>query len=362
MPTPRRSVVLFEAMVENPNRALRESKFWSEPVCRRWLDRVDDLVHSDRRKARAAGILGVRLALRIVQAQSRRRIRNRCVLALAVAVLASVHRADGNLERARVLLSRAEWIAQTCRDGDLWAEVHLRQGYRLYFAALRPDGSFDPAMLAQALRRADLAVRSARGRLAEARARNCRSNIREVTGSEAKAAEDARWALDAIDPAARQYDHIASLSCLVAALSRSGSREDRDNAAIYLEDFRVALPPRSPELRARLLWCEALVLIPNRRRRGRARRRLSQALTTFTRRGMKAEAVAVLAELVRLRPEGAVPQLCAAVLPILDPGVVRDLVADLGIVRMVERTQIAERLRAMVSGPGILPPAVFPAA
>lgn len=360
MPTVRRSARLFEEMVEDPGRALREPEFWRESVCRRWLDRVDDLVHHDRLEARAAGVLGVRLALRVVRLQGRRRrLRNRCLLARAVAVLASVHRADGRLDRAGALLTRAEEIAGTCRDGDTWTEVHLRRAYWMVYAAQDAGGAFDPAAVAEAKRRADAAVRWARSRTARARARNCRSFCHYHRGAFDDAAEDAKIALDLIDAAERPYDHLASLSAVVVADSRRDGT-DRDETAACLASMRDALPPRSPELRARYRWAEALVYASNRRRRGRTRRLLSQALSTFVRLGMQVEATAVLAELARIKPTGPVPEWAEAVLKIVDPGPIRDLIEGLATVRMVERVDVAERLRAAVVGPRILPAAALP--
>ena len=76
---------------------------------------------------------------------------------------------------------------------------------------------------------------------------------------------------------------------------------------------------------------------------------------------MKAEATAVTAELARLRPEGAIPEIATELLDLLAPGPIRTLVERLRSARMVERVDLAESLRPMVCGPGVLPPAVFPA-
>ncbi len=79
----------------------------------------------------------------------------------------------------------------------------------------------------------------------------------------------------------------------------------------------------------------------------------------FIRLKMRAEAVAVTADLARHAPESAVPRLCVDVLEILDSGPIRDLVEQLRKARVVDRVDVAERLRRMIQGPGILPAAAL---
>ncbi|MCP4662460.1 MAG: hypothetical protein GY856_44240 [bacterium] len=175
-------------------------------------------------------------------------------------------------------------------------------------------------------------------------------------GEAASAVQDARQALDKIDAEERPYDQVAALSLLVNALVE-GVQADRNEAAYHLEQLRAALPPRCPAVRGRLLWAEALLCFHNRRRKGRTRKLLDQARRKFISRKMQTEAAAVTAELTRHAPEGAVSRLCADLLPILDPGPIRDLVGRLRGARVVERVDVAERLRRMLEGPEILPAA-----
>jgi hypothetical protein len=175
-------------------------------------------------------------------------------------------------------------------------------------------------------------------------------------GNAATGAQDAREALGILDPQKHPYDHASALSLLVYALTR-GDRADREAAPQYLVRLRQMLPPRSPALRARLIWAEALLYIPNRRRKAKARRLLDQARRTFVRLGMKAEAIAVTAELTRINPEGAVPEFCADLSAILEHGPLKELVEQLRSASFIDRVPLAGRLRAAVQAPGILPAA-----
>jgi hypothetical protein len=113
---------------------------------------------------------------------------------------------------------------------------------------------------------------------------------------------------------------------------------------------RLALPVRTPEFRARLLWSQALLLVPNRRRRARAAKLLDRSRRIFLGLGMPAEAVAITAELARLDPEGPVPEHCAEVLPLLEPGHVQRLVERLERVHMTGRVDLAIELRGALTG------------
>ncbi len=84
-------------------------------------------------------------------------------------------------------------------------------------------------------------------------------------------------------------------------------------------------------------------------------------MSTFVRLGMQAEATAALAELARIKPAGPVPDWAEAVLKIVDPGPIRELIEQLATVRMVERVKVAERLWAAVASPWFLPAAALPA-
>ncbi|MCP4660881.1 MAG: hypothetical protein GY856_36230 [bacterium] len=105
--------------------------------------------------------------------------------------------------------------------------------------------------------------------------------------------------------------------------------------------------------------CHRWLYFNNRRRKGRTRKLLDQARSKFIRLQMDAEAAAVTAELTRHAPEGAVPRLCADILPILSPGPIRDLVEQLRRARVVDRVAIAERLRGLIQGPETLPAALW---
>jgi hypothetical protein len=67
--------------------------------------------------------------------------------------------------------------------------------------------------------------------------------------------------------------------------------------------------------------------------------------------GNQAERDEAAHHLTRHAPEGAVPRLCADLLPILTPGPIRDLVGQLRQTRVVDRVAIAERLRGLIQGP-----------
>jgi tetratricopeptide (TPR) repeat protein len=270
--------------------------------------------------------------------------------------LGSTYRAAGKLDKASRALAKALQVGDRCTDPDVRSDVLLRRAVLCAYLAQQPDGTLEPAGLLDAERLAQTAVDNARGSLARARARNTRGMILLYSGDPVRAAQDARWALATLDPEERPYDQVAALSLLVNALIE-GDKADRAEAAGCLERLRLALPPRCPAIRGRVLWAEALLYFHDRQRKGRTRKLLNQARQRFVRRGMDAEAVAVTAELARHAPEGAVPRLCADLLPILTPGPIRDLVEQLRRARVVDRVAIAERLRRMVEGPGILPAA-----
>ncbi len=300
-------------------------------------------------------IVGVRHALRVVRRGKRKRIRHYGILARAYGALGSVYRANGKLAKAARTLDKAERIARASSDPDVRSDILRRRAVLCAYLAQLPDGTLDPDGLRDAVELGERAVDQARGTLASVQAKLVRGLLRIRTGQLREAADDARWALDKVDPNERPFDHLSALSVLVSALTK-GSKADRDKATSYLEQLRAELPPRSPILRARFDWAEALLLFANRRRKMRARRRLDGARRTFIRCRMKPEAVAVTADLIRHKPEGAVAQFCEDLLAILDPGPLYDLVEELRSARFPDRVDLAEQLRAAVEGPpGLLP-------
>ncbi|MCP4545614.1 MAG: hypothetical protein GY835_03980 [bacterium] len=350
----RRSVRQVRELIAEPKRALAEPKYWREPVCRRWLRHVTDTALFNPTEALPLAVIGVRLALRVVRRQERRWIRYRCCLALAYGVLGSTYRAAGKLDKASRALAKALKNARRCPDNDVQSDVLRREAILRGQLARQPAGTVDPAGHRRAIHLVNAAVSTASGSQAEARARINRGMLLLYVGDAVSAVHDARWALDKVDAEDRPYDQVAALSLLINALIE-GDQADRDEAAHHLENLRVALPPRCPAVRGRLLWAEALLCFHNRRRKGRTRNLLNQARKKFIRLKMHTEAAAVTAELARHAPEGAVARLCPDLLPILESGPVRDLVERLREARVVERVDLAERLRRMVQCPGILP-------
>ncbi len=355
MPIHRTERQLSE-ILERPKRALLDPQYWRAPLCRRLLYHVDVVALFTSAQARPLAILGVRLALRIVRRQYRRGIKSRCILALAYAVLGSTYRAMGILDKAARYLDKAGDIARRCLDPDIRSDVLVRRAVLQAYLAQRPDGTLNPSGLQTAFRLAQSAVADARGPLANARAQNTRGMILLYSGDAERAAQDAKAALATLDYRESPYDHIAALTLLINSLL-SGDKADRDEACQHLEQLRGALPRRCPAIRGRFLWAEGLLLFHNRRRKSRARNRLDQARRKFIRRGMRAEAAAVTADLARHDPAGSVPRLCADLLPILDPGPIRDLVEQLRVARLVDRVDLAEALRSMIAGPAVLPSA-----
>jgi tetratricopeptide (TPR) repeat protein len=256
-------------------------------------------------------------------------------------------------------MTKAEEVAGQCKDPDVWSDLYWRQAFRCVELAQRPEGTHDPAGVRDALQLAEAAVDKARSAYAVARAKTTRGVVMIRAGDLQKAAEDAREAVEGLDPKRHPHEHTSALSVLVSALAR-GDGQNREEAVGYLEELRRAIPRRYPASRARLQWAKALLYIPNRRRKARARKLLNDARRTFVRLGMADEAVAVLAELTRINPGGAVPKICAEVLAILGEGPIRDLVEKLRTVRMVRRVDVAELLRSAIRGPGVLPAAVWP--
>ncbi|MCP4594717.1 MAG: hypothetical protein GY842_28630 [bacterium] len=356
MPFQRLSIRQMEEIVGNPRAILVDPKYWRDPLCRRWCYHVDVKALFNPSEAIPLAIIGVRLALRIVRRQEKRGIRFRCSLAMAYGVLGSTYRAAGKLDKAARTLAKAMKNARRCPDNDVQSDVLRREAILRGQLARQPDGAVDPVGHRRAVHLVNAAVRTAAGSLAEARARITRGMLMLYAGDSLSAVQDARWAIDRIDPKERPYDQIAALSLLVNALVE-GDQTDRDEAAHHLEKLRAALPPRCPAVRGRLLWAEALLCFHNRRRKGRTRKLLNQARKKFIGRKMHTEAAAVTAELARHAPEGAVSRLCADLLPIRDLGPIRDLVECLRRARVVDRVDVAERLRRMVKGPGILPAA-----
>ncbi len=354
MSRPRRSERQLSELVENPGKVLTDPEYWSEPICRRWLDRVDEIVHFDLRQAQIAAVSAVRLALRVIRHRKGTDRRNRSILALAYAVLGSTCRAAGRLDKAKRYLGRAMAIAGRCCNPDDRSEIYLRRAILTANLAQKTSGELDAAVLQQAVQLSEAGVRCARGSVPAARAMNARGTLSLYSGCWVSAAEDARCAIKRLEPGKRPYDHIASLSLLVNALAK-GEESHRQEAAQHLEQLRAALPPRCPAIRARFLWAEGLLYFHNRQRKARARRRLDQARRKFIGSCMDSEAAAVTADLARHDPTGAVPRLCADLLPILKGGAVRDLVCRLERARIVERVGIAEELRSAIRGPKILP-------
>lgn len=346
-------------MLPDPALALADQSFWREATCRRWLEHAYEHIHFDLPEALNLAILGVRLARRVVRRQEQHAIRHRCILARAYAVLGSVYRAMGVLKKAEHALEKAAALAARCTDPDERSNIHMRRAILCAYQAQQPDGTFDPAILKTGLALADTAIRVARCSVAMARAHNAHGILEIRAGNLGGAVHDARTALSLLGPIGCPYDHVSALSVLVSALTR-GSKADRGEAIAHLVQLREALPRRSPVLRARLLWAEALLYIPDRQRKGRAGHLLVQARSRFLKHRMQAEAIAVTADLARLQPTGAVEELCAELLPILDAGPLRDLVEKLGQIRLFERADVAEQLRAALDGPGLLPAAAWP--
>jgi len=355
MPPPRRSARQVKEMIEDPRLALSDPEYWTGPVCKRWLDHVADSVHFDSAKALRLAIVGVRHALRVVRRGKQTRIRHYGILARAYGVLGSVYRANGYFVKAGRTLDKAERLARSSSDPDVLSDILRRRALLRAYQAHLSDGTFDPDGLCEAVELGERAVALARGPSASAKAKLVRGLLRIRTGRTREAAEDARWALGRIDSDERPYDHMFALSVLISALTK-GNKEDREEAAGHMEQLRLELPPRTPILRARYEWAEALLLFANRQRKMRARRRLDHARRTFVRRKMVPEAVAVTADLVRHKPEGTVVQFCEELLAMLDRGPVYDLVEELRSARFPDRVGIAERLREAVGGrPGLLP-------
>lgn len=360
MPNRRLSASQLSEMVADPRRALTDPRYWYEGLCCRWLEHVEQQLHADPPHARPLAILGVRLALRVGHRREKLRIRNRCLLAAAHAVLGSAHRAAGDLDRAERALAKATELARGCDDPDARSDVAMRLSVLRAYQAQRPDGSFEPAALAAAFEPAETALREARTATAKARALNARAFLHGLSGSFTAGEHDARRALELIDPKIRPLDHAAITSMLVWMLS-SGSKTDREEAVLFLQRLRLDLPARLPAISARFLWAQALLQLPNRRHQARAQRLLDRSRRTFLRLGMSAEAVATTADLARIDPAGAVYRLCADLLAILEPGPVRELVLGLQRARLPERANLADKLRAAIQGPGLLPVAVWPA-
>jgi len=357
MPTPRRSSRLLAEMISEPMKALKDQKFWTVSLCLRWLDHVDLAALFNPSTALSLAVIGVRLAKRVVRRRrQKRRIRDSCILARAYGSLGSVCRMLGKFDDATKWLTKALEIAQSCTDSDTLSDIHRRWSILHLFVAQRPDASFTPSGLRAATEHAVTALAEGRGGLSIARATIANGLVKVHSGNATGAAQDARAALGILDPTDRPYDHASALSLLVYALLQ-GDQADREAAPQYLTQLRQMLPPRSPALRARLVWAEALLYIPNLRRKARARRLLDQARRTFVRLGMKAEAVAVTAELTRIKPEGAVPQFCSELSAILEHGPIKALVEQLHSASFADRVAFASRLRDAVQAPGILPAA-----
>jgi tetratricopeptide (TPR) repeat protein len=281
------------------------------------------------------------------------------VLVRAYAVMASAQRANGDLRSANRYLEKAANIADGCTSGDDRAEVKIRFTMLLLYRAQDHEGSFDPAELRAALEQADLAIELSKSSLTKARALNARGVVRVRSGDPSGGAQDAKRALTLLGSMHRPFDHASATSVLIWALAH-GTQAEREEAIEHLERLRKALPPRSPEMRARLFWAEALLYVPNRRRKARAKRLLDRARKTFLKLEMHAEAIAVTAELARIDPAGAVPHLCTELLSILDQHPVRRLVERLHRARLVERVDLADQLRASLQAPGLLPVPAWP--
>ncbi len=316
---------------------------------------MEGQVHENLAEALALAVLGVRLALRVVQRKHRHGRRDRSILAKAYGVFGSALRASGHLHRAWRILDKAWKLARPCLDHDIRSDIHRRRALlqlQLYLAQ-KPDGTFAAAQLTSVYQLAEQSVQDARSKVARARSAIARGVVLVYSGDGEGAARDARAALELLDPRARPYDHASALSLLVYALTL-GEHQDRDEAARYLEKLRAQLPVRSPAIRARLLWAEALLLLPNRRRKARARKLLDRARRTFVRLKMQAESLAITAELARLDPEGAVPQHCAEVLPLLAPGPIQHQLEQLKRARLTDRIDTAGDLLRTVGGPGVV--------
>lgn len=360
MPNQRLSASQLSEVITEPRRALGDPRYWYEGLCCRWLDHVEQQLHSDPLHARPLAIHGVRLALRVGHRREKLRIRNRCLLAAAYAVLGSAHRAAGDLGRASRALEKAGDLARGCNDPDSRSDVNMRLAALRAYQAQQPDGSFDQARLATGLDAAQAAVREAHGATALARALCSRALLHGLMGHFAASEHDARQALERIDPKTRPLDHTTATSLLVWSLSQ-GDKANQEQAAIFLHQLRKTVPANLPAIRARLSWAEALLYVPNRRRKARARRLLDRARRSFLRLGMRPEMVATTADLARIDPAGAVPRLCADLLAILDPGPVRELALSLQNARFTDRIALIDKLRAAIQGPGLLPVAAWPA-
>ena len=249
-------------------------------------------------------------------------------------------------------------MARRCYNRDVFADIFIRRAGVELFAALQEDGSFESKGIAEALRLADMGVTHARPRKLRCRSRNIRSTILARLGEFRRAEKDADDAVKMIDHSESPHDFVAALSSLAVVFGATGRT---DEAMEILDGIEEDFPDSAPEIRARVFWCRALVYAHKRKTQGKAVRLLARARARFLRLKLQAEVVAVSAELVRLRPEGAVPQMMRELLPILDPGPIRDAVERLMKARMVDRVRLAESLRAMISGPSVLPMATLPA-
>lgn len=251
-------------------------------------------------------------------------------------------------------------MTEVCTDVTERSNTYRLSGILHAYRAQRPDGTFDLAEIQTGLDLVEIAVREAANPLAEARALNTRALLYIHSGALSAAVTDARRSLEILGPTDDHlYSHASATSMLVSALARS-NMTDRQEVIEHLEKLREALPRRSPILRARLLWAEALIHIHDPRRKPRARLRLDQARRKFIALKMQAEATAVTADLARLNPSGPVPTLCQDLLAILDPGPIRELVAYLCKARFMERVDLAEQLRRVTQAPGLLPATAWP--
>jgi len=220
----------LEEMIANPQRGLRDPQYWTRPLCNRWLEHVDEVVHSEPARALALAFIGVRLALRTVRSLQRRGFRDRSILARAYGLLGSVYRANSRRKRACCAFDKAQMIARSCHDPDVHSELFRRRAHFCAYEAQRPDGTLDPDGLRSALELAEDSVRKARKERFAIRARFVRSLLRIRAGQLREATDDARWALDRVDPDECPFDHLSALSILISALTK-GDKNDREEAA-----------------------------------------------------------------------------------------------------------------------------------
>lgn len=347
MPTPRRSQKQLENLLASPSSSLANKDLWTEPVCLRLLQHIDQVVLDTPVNARYLAVLAVRIAIRTVRRRRYRGIRERRVFARALAVLGSVHRVLGRLSRAASLLEKAEEVARSEQDKDTLSEVLRRKAALQISVAQEPNGHFDDSILECGLYISQEAVEAARDPFLEGRARVIRGTLFAYRGRGSEAFEESKKAVRLIDGKKWPYDYAAVLSVIVHALTQ-GSPMQRQRGLVYLRWLKKDLPSRSPALRARVNWAEARLLLASKAQKGRAKRLLDQALRVFLRLKMQSEAIALTAEIANLDPSGPIPEYCDRLLPILEDSKMRRHFESLRSAALIERLPLLDMLMESV--------------